>query len=90
MPMMDIREMRMGVSQLLVFMFMDMAGAPRGRRMAMGVVAVVTLVPVFVFFQAMDMPVKMSSDEKSGQRYDEKQRRHHLDRPELVSQYQNR
>lgn len=50
MPMMDIREMRMGVSQIFVFMFMDMTGALLSPGMAMGMVAIIMLAPVFVPF----------------------------------------
>ena len=41
--------MRMGVGQLCVIMFMDMTGALWGPRMAMGMVAIIMLMPVFVF-----------------------------------------
>jgi hypothetical protein len=64
---MDIREMGMGVRRPLVLVFVDMAPGRDAPRMAVRMVAVVVLVPVFMPFRAMDV-LMAPSDEEDGQR----------------------
>ena len=82
-PKMDVREMRVDVRRPRVLVFMDMAPVWDALRMAVGMVAVVVLVPVFMPFRAMDMSMGMPPDEKDRQRNDDQDRGHHLDRADL-------
>ena len=89
-PMVDIREMGMGVRRLSVLVFVDMAQVLDVPRMAVRMVAVVMLVPMFVLFRAMDMAMRMPADEEDGQRNDDQDRGHRLDRADLLPQNQDR
>ena len=89
MPMMDIREMRMGMLGSCVFMRVDMAIARLGSGMPMGVVTVIVPVPVFMFSGTMGMKMRMPSDEEHQQRDHKQARRHQLDRSDLISQHQD-
>jgi len=89
MPVMDIRQMRMGVRRPFVFMFMDMIDALLRFRMAMDMVSVIMLVPVFVLDWAMEVSMRMSAKKKKDQGTDEEERGYHLDRPDLIFQQQD-
>lgn len=76
----------MGVGRLSVLVFVDMAQILDVPRMAVRMMAVVMLVPMFVPFRAMDMAMRMPADEENGQRNDDQDRGHRLDRADLLPQ----